>query len=84
MPTRVNAACWDRVGTRVSPSVRLSCRLSRVASKVYLALSFAPWPDAEANNWPPGSLRTALTHYRYRWRNAPPLQPQPTHKRRRR
>ena len=40
--------------------------------------------DAEANNWLPPALRTALTHWRYRQRNPPPLQPQPPHKRRRR
>ena len=32
-----------RVGTRVSPRVRSSCRLSREASKAYRALSFATW-----------------------------------------
>ena len=35
--------------------------------------------DAEANN----TLRTALTHWRYRQRNAPPPQPRPPHKQRR-
>ena len=40
--------------------------------------------DAEANNWLPRVLRTALTHWRYRQRNPPLLQPQPGHKRRRR
>ena len=40
--------------------------------------------DAEANNWLPPALRTALTHWRYRRRNPPPPQPQPPHKRRRR
>ena len=29
VPTRATAACWHRVGTRVSPRVRSSCRLSR-------------------------------------------------------
>ena len=40
--------------------------------------------DADANNWLPRALRNALTHWRYRWRNPPALQPQPPHKRRRR
>ena len=40
--------------------------------------------DAEANNWLPRALRTALTHHRYRRRNPPATQPQPPHKRRRR
>ena len=43
VPTRATAACWHRVGTRVSPRVRSSCRLSREASKAYRALSFATW-----------------------------------------
>ena len=38
VPTMATAACWHRVGTRVSPRVRSSCRLSREA---YRALSFA-------------------------------------------
>ena len=38
---------------------------------------------AETNNWLPWALRTALIHWRYRWRNQPPQQPQPPHKRRR-
>ena len=33
--------------------------------------------NAEANNWLPRALRTALTHWRYRRRNAPPPQPRP-------
>ena len=37
--------------------------------------------DAEAHNWLPRALRTALTHWRYRWRNPPPPQPQSPHKR---
>ena len=37
--------------------------------------------DAEANNWLPWALRTALTHWRYRWRSATPRQPQPPYKR---
>ena len=37
--------------------------------------------DAEANNWLPRALRTALTHGRYRPRNPPPPQPQPPRKR---
>ena len=40
--------------------------------------------DAEAKNWLPRALRTALTHWRYRQLNPPPPQPQPQHKRRRR
>ena len=40
--------------------------------------------DADANNWLPRALRHALTHWRYRQRNPPPLQPQPQHKQRRR
>ena len=40
--------------------------------------------DAEANNWLPRALRTALTHWRYHRRNLLPPQPQPPHKRRRR
>ena len=40
--------------------------------------------DAEANNWLPRALRSALAHWRYRRRNPPPPQPQPPHKRRRR
>ena len=40
--------------------------------------------DAEAHNWLPRALRTALTHWRYRWRNPPPPQPEPPHKRQRR
>ena len=39
--------------------------------------------DAEAPNWLPRALRTALTHWRYRRRNPPPPQPQPPRKRRR-
>ena len=39
---------------------------------------------ADANNWLPRALRNALTHWRYRRRNPPPLQPQPPLKRRRR
>ena len=39
--------------------------------------------DAEANNWLPRALRTALTHWRYRRQNPWP-QPQPPRKRRRR
>ena len=40
--------------------------------------------DADANNWLPRALRSALAHWRYRRRNPPPPQPQPPHKRRRR
>ena len=40
--------------------------------------------DAEASNWLPWVLRTALTHWCYRRPNPPPQQPQPPHKRRRR
>ena len=40
--------------------------------------------DAEANNWLPRALRTALTHWCHRRRNPPPPQPQPPHRRRRR
>ena len=40
--------------------------------------------DADANNWLPRALRSALAHWRYRRRNPPPPQPQPLHKRRRR
>ena len=40
--------------------------------------------DAEADNWLPQALRSALAHWRYRRRNPPPPQPQPLHKRRRR
>ena len=40
--------------------------------------------DADANNWLPRALRSALAHWRYRRRNPPPSQPQPPHKRRRR
>ena len=40
--------------------------------------------DADANNWLPRALRSALAHWRYRRRNPPPPQPQPSHKRRRR
>ena len=40
--------------------------------------------DADANNWLPRALRSALAHWRYRRRNPPPPQPQPQHKRRHR
>ena len=40
--------------------------------------------DADAHNWLPRALRSALAHQRYRRRNPPPPQPQPPHKRRRR
>ena len=40
--------------------------------------------DADANNWLPRALRSALSHWRYRRRNPPPPQPQPPHNRRRR
>ena len=40
--------------------------------------------DADANNWLPRALRSALAHWRYRLRNPLPPQPQPPHKRRRR
>ena len=40
--------------------------------------------DADANNYLPRALRSALAHWRYRQRNLPPPQPQPPHKRRRR
>ena len=40
--------------------------------------------NADANNWLPRALRSALAHWRYRRRNPPPPQPQPPHKRRRR
>ena len=40
--------------------------------------------DADANNWLPRALRSALAHWRYRRRNPLPPQPQPQHKRRRR
>ena len=40
--------------------------------------------DADANNWAPRALRSALAHWRYRRRNPPPPQPQPPQKRRRR
>ena len=40
--------------------------------------------DADANNWLPRALRSALAHWRYRGHNPPPPQPQPPHKRRRR
>ena len=40
--------------------------------------------DADANDWLPRALRSALAHWRYRRRNPPPPQPQPPHKRRRR
>ena len=43
-----------------------------------------PVTDAEANNWLPRALRTALTQWRCRPRNPPPPQPQLQHKRRRR
>ena len=39
--------------------------------------------DADANNWLPRALRSALAHWRYRRHNPPPPQPQPPHKRRR-
>ena len=39
--------------------------------------------DADANNWLPRALRSALAHWRYRRNNPPPPQPQPPHKRRR-
>ena len=42
-----------------------------------------PVTDAEANNWLPRALRTALTHCRYRRRNPPLPQPQPPSKQRR-
>ena len=38
--------------------------------------------DADANNWLPRALRSALAHWRYRRRNPPPPQPQPPNKRR--
>ena len=40
--------------------------------------------DAKANNWLARTLRTALTHWRYRRRNPPPPQPEPPRKRPRR
>ena len=40
--------------------------------------------DADANNWLPRALRSALAHWRYRRHNPPPPQLQPPHKRRRR
>ena len=40
--------------------------------------------DADANNWLPRALRSALAHWRYRQRNLPPPQPQAPHKRQRR
>ena len=40
--------------------------------------------DADANNWLPRALRSALAHWRYRRQYPPPPQPQPPHKRRRR
>ena len=40
--------------------------------------------DADANNWLPRALRSALAHWHSRRRNTPPPQPQPPHKRRRR
>ena len=40
--------------------------------------------DADANNWLPRALRSALAYWRYRRRNPPPPQPHPSHKRRRR
>ena len=40
--------------------------------------------DADANNWLPWALRSALALWRYRRHNPPPPQPQPPHKRRRR
>ena len=40
--------------------------------------------DADANNWLPQALRSALAHCCYRQRNPPPPQPQPPHTRRRR
>ena len=40
--------------------------------------------EAEANNWLPRALNTALTHWRYRRQNQPPPQPQPARKRRHR
>ena len=40
--------------------------------------------DADANNWLPRALRSALAHWRYRRHNPPPPQPQPPHKRQRR
>ena len=43
VPTRATAACWHRVGTRVSPGARWSCGLCWEASKAYRALSFATW-----------------------------------------
>ena len=39
--------------------------------------------DAEANNWLPRALRSALAHWRYRRHNPPPPQPQLPRKRRR-
>ena len=38
--------------------------------------------DADANNWRPRALRSALAHWRYCQRNPPPPQPQLPHKRR--
>ena len=40
--------------------------------------------DAEANNWLPRALRTALTCWRYRPRTPPPPPPQPPSRKRRR
>ena len=40
--------------------------------------------DADANDWLPQALRSALPHWRYRRRNPPPPQPEPPHKGRRR
>ena len=37
--------------------------------------------DTEADKWLPRTLRTALTHWRYRLRNPPLPQFQPPHKR---
>ena len=36
--------------------------------------------DADANNWLPRALSSALAHWRYRRRNPPPPQLQPPHK----
>ena len=38
--------------------------------------------DVDANNWLPRALRSALAHWRHRWRNPPTPQLQPPHKRR--
>ena len=69
VPTRAIAACWDGVGTHVSPRVRSSCRLSWEASRAYLALSFATW-TVMLSSWRAVSESSAIKGATY-WLSSP-------------